>query len=98
MDFLNVIVENGNIQDGDEELLFGPMEHECSGCSFCRKQDVMRVLPSTNMIDLLMEIGAFKSRGQAKKNWKNSIDIPSGWSEFFIGKVKRHLCIWKPSN
>jgi len=24
-------------------------------------------------------------------------DIPDGWSEFFVGKKKRHLCIWNPT-
>ena len=49
-----------------------------------------------DMFDLLVMLGAFSSKGQAKKNWKGVKDIPFGWSEFIIGKLKRQLCIWNP--
>lgn len=99
-DFLNVIVINEFVQNTDEEFLFGPHKHteECMGCIFCQPQDVIWAEPKqTDMFDLLVRLGAFKSKSQARKNWQHGKDIPNGWSEFFVGKKKRHLSIWNPT-
>jgi len=84
MNFLNIIVDNGNVWDGDKELIFGD-------------EEAVRVSPNTTIFDLLIMIEAFPSKNQAKKNWKHGSTIPSGFSEFFIGKLKRHLVIWNPT-
>lgn len=99
-DFLNVIVMNEFVQDTDEKLFFGPHECvDCDGCIFCQPQDVVWAEPrKTDMFELLVRLGAFKSKGQARKSWdKSGKEIPEGWSEFFVGKKKRHLCIWNPA-
>jgi hypothetical protein len=96
MDYLNVIVDNGNVHKNDEKNLFGPLEHKCKGCPRCYKEKVLHVPIETTMFDLLVKLGSFKSKGQARKNWRFGKDIPSGWSEFKIGKLKRHLSIWNP--
>jgi len=98
MDFLNVIVENGNIRDGDEELVFGPDRHDgCIGCPRCKKEEVMRVPATTTIFDLLVMLGAFPSKGQARKNWQHGAEIPPGFSEFRVGKLRRLLTIWNPT-
>lgn len=97
MDFLNVIVDNGNVRESDEIALFGPIKHECKGCWYCREEDVLWVDTSVTIFDLLIRLGAFKSKSQARKNWKHGNNIPPGWSEFKIGKIRRHLCIWNPT-
>ena len=83
MDFLNVIVDNGNVFENDKELVFGD-------------DDVIVVPTTTTIFDLLVMIEAFSSKSQARKNWTGPAIIPDGFSEFKIGKLKRHLCIWNP--
>ncbi len=87
MNFLNVIVESDHVLDTDRGSLFPDSE------------DVLIIRPGNNkdMFDLLVLLGAFPSRSQARKNWKGTQAIPEGWSEFFVGKKKRHLCCWRPS-
>ena len=101
MEFLNIIIENGNINERDESLLFGKVCHTkgCLGCSDCCDEEVVRLPPETNMYDVLVMIGAFGGRKtQIRKNWKQGKTIPTGWSEFKIGKYpRRHLCIWNPT-
>lgn len=83
MDYLNVVVENEYFKEEDIELLFETDE------------EVKRVT-NIDIFDLLIELGSFTSKSQAKKNWKGPHQIPNGWSEFTIGKLKRKLCIWNP--
>lgn len=85
MDYLNVIVMNGFVRGEDKPALFP------------NDEDVLEVSPLTDIWDLLLMLGAFPSRGQAKKNWKGPKQIPDGWSEFYVGKIRRHLCIWNPT-
>jgi hypothetical protein len=83
MNFLNVIVDNGNVWESDKEILFGD-------------EEVLVISPDVSIFDLLITLGSFTSKSQARKNWKHGREIPLGWSEFWIGKVKRQLCIWNP--
>ena len=49
------------------------------------------------MAHLLAKVGKFKSVGEAKRNgWDKP--IPTGWSEFTIGKAKNRvdIFIWNP--
>ena len=86
MDFLNVIVSNNFVRETDKDLLFP------------KNEKVIFINPrKTDIFDLLVKLGSFPSRGQAKKNWKQCEDLPSGWNEFLVGKKKRHLCIWNPT-
>ena len=89
MDFLNIIICNDNVKDRDRTDLFPD-------------EEIVHILwpgHGKDMYDLLVLIEAFNSKSQARKNWKlTGKDIPEGWSEFFIGKQKRHLCIWNPTN
>lgn len=44
--------------------------------------------------DLLVSLGIFPSKGQARKNgWDK--DIPEGWTDITIGKLKHRICILK---
>jgi len=83
MDFLNAVIDNGNVWPSDCDSLFPTNE------------EVLFFSSDTDIFDLLILIGAFPSRSQARKNWKHG-SLQSGWSEFFVGKIKRHLCIWNP--
>lgn len=84
MDFLNVIVKSPNVRVDDRDLLF-PEDEE------------VIVIPKWITIQtLLIMIGAFESKSQAKKNFKEK-KIPDGWSHFVIGKLRRELCIWNPT-
>lgn len=52
----------------------------------------------TDIFTLLVDAGAFESKGQARKNWQGIKEIPKGYSEIGpIGKQKLMLFIWNPS-
>jgi hypothetical protein len=72
MDYLNIIIDNGNAQAEDKELLFGD-------------EEVFIIPPNTSIYELLLRLGSFISLGQAKKNWKGPTQIPEGWSEVSVG-------------
>jgi hypothetical protein len=87
MTFLNVIISNEFIQEWDRNSLFPDDE------------DVVILRPGhgKDMFDLLLILGAFNSKSQARKSWtKTGKEIPLGWSEFWVGSKKRQLCIWNP--
>lgn len=96
MDFLNVIIVNENYSENDVDLLFGKNCINCKGCIYCREERIEKFV-NVDMYDLLLKLGSFSSRNQAKKNWKGPNEIPKGWSEFTVGKLKRKLYIWNPS-
>lgn len=50
----------------------------------------------TDMWTILVFIGAFKSRSDAKRNGFERT-IPDGWTELKVGKFKVHVCILKPT-
>lgn len=85
MQSLNVVVDNGYVCDGDRDALFPDGE------------EVLVVSPLTDIWRLLLMLGAFPSRSQARKNWTGSTTVPDGWSEFCVGKRRRFLYIWNPT-
>ena len=86
MDFLNVIICNGNIHPSDAPTLFP------------KNEPIEAFLPEeVDIFDLLVKLGAFPSKSQARKSWKGLDKIPDGWSMFWVGKFRRILCIWNPS-
>lgn len=57
-------------------------------------EDVFIMPEGTTLIDLLVLMGIFTSKSQAKKNWKGVIEIPSGFSHFSkLGKLNKTLTI-----
>ena len=100
MQYLNVMIENGNALPEDKELIFGPNNcPSCKGCDFCRAEDVYAMSPETDMYDLLVKLEAFPSKSQARRVWKHTgKEIPPGFSHFTrIGKHRRVLTIWNPT-
>jgi hypothetical protein len=58
-----------------------------------------RLMPEDcDMYDLLVLLGAFPSKSEARKNWnRTGKEIPPGYNEFKdIGKQKKALYIWNP--
>jgi hypothetical protein len=87
MQELNAVVFN---QFYDEKLaifLFGGID-----------ETFLRIPDDYNMYDLLVLLGAFSSKSEARKNWtRTGKEIPSGYNEFKdIGKQKKALYIWNP--
>jgi hypothetical protein len=82
----NVIIENQHLM-GDERRLF------------FQGEDVFYLPPSTDMYDLLVQIGIFPSKAQARKNWnKSGQEVPPGFSDFKgIGKLRRRLTVLNPT-
>ena len=83
----NIIVEASALEANEDliPLLFGD-------------EDVLYISPNTTMPDLLAQFGLFKSKSEARKNWKRTgIEIPGGWTALEnIGKLNHCLWIWKP--
>ena len=85
--FLNIIIRTKNVRLEDRTDLFP--DDEIVWVFDPQEKD---------MFDFLLMLGLFKSRGQARKNWKNTgAEIPRGWTEFNgLGKFRKSLCIWHP--
>ena len=79
----NFIIDNQHRLEGDEASFFGP--------------EPVDVLPaSATMLDALVKAGIFPSKSEARKNWKGPIEIPDGFSEWVVGKLKNRMTILKP--
>lgn len=51
-----------------------------------------------NILDALVIAGIFKSKGDARKNWKGPVEIPNYYSGFEnIGKAKSSIYFWNPT-
>ena len=90
---LNVIVDNDDLWECDEDLLFGDPRHR-QACSM----DVVHVSPDeADMYDLLVRVGAYPTRILAEQTWKETgAHIPEGYSDFYTTNGK-HLVIWNPT-
>lgn len=80
---MNYILVNEH-RDGDlEDSLFGePVEH---------------LEPNLDMYDVLVRAGVFSSKGQARKNWKQTgPSVPPGFNMWTVGKTRKILAIWLP--
>ncbi len=74
------IVDNGNLR-GDEQYLF------------FQGDEVEFVPVGTTLFDLLVRAGVFKSKSQARKNWKKG-KLLSGFNYFHrLGKKRVTLCV-----
>ncbi|MDE2425664.1 MAG: hypothetical protein KGO96_07140 [Elusimicrobia bacterium] len=80
-------MDNGNIHETDFNL-FDLKENE----------PIVFVKHNTSMIDLLVELGLFPSKGQARKNWWGPVELPDGWFQFSFGKRKIDIAIWNPQS
>ena len=80
----NIVILNENLLTKDIPLLFG-------------EETVNMISPDVDMFQLLVDIGLFQSRSDAKRNWnKSGREIPNGFSEFKLSKGGR-LTIWNPT-
>ncbi len=76
------IVCNGNHIPRDIEIFFDP-------------EDNVVFLPNGTMLsDILVWAGIFPSRNQARKNGFH--ELPEGWMDRKIGKLKTRFCILNP--
>jgi hypothetical protein len=85
--FLNIIIRSKHVRLEDRVNLFPD-------------EEVVFVFDpgQKDMYDLLVILGMFKNKSQARKNWKKTgRDIPTGWTELTrLGKHRRELHIWNP--
>lgn len=92
MDEVNIVVVNDHFDAELCDRLFGPL-NEWAG------EFIRMISPSDQLtvLDLLVMMDVFPSKGQARKNWKGPVEIPDGFSDFLgLGKHRRRLTIWKP--
>lgn len=84
---VNIIVKNPNLEMGDEDLFFGPLEPE----------DTFTIVNHSDLLQILVDHQFFKSKSDARKNgWSDMREIPLGFSQFVIGKKRRILTIFNP--
>jgi hypothetical protein len=77
------------VQEGDTLLLFGRRGADVV------EEEVHQMPAEAGLADVLVQFGIFQSKGQARKNgWGG--EIPLGWSEITVGKLKHTFWIWKP--
>lgn len=77
----NILVGDKWVEE-DKELFFGPLSTE----------EFIIITEPMKMAHLLYKLNLFTSVGQAKKaGWDK--EIPAGYSEFVIGKLKKELFI-----
>jgi hypothetical protein len=57
--------------------------------------DPVRLPETATMFDVLVAAKVFKSKGDARKNWKGSADIPFGFHRFEVGKMKTEIITLK---
>lgn len=87
----NFVVDNGANNIGS-----------CDCTWFCDRhrhpEPVHRIADGSTMWDLLVIVGVFSSKNQARKNWTGPREIPMGYSEHQVGGSKRRkfLYVWNP--
>jgi len=54
-----------------------------------------RISSDATMLDALVIAKCFRSKSEARKNWKGDIEIPFGFSHFLFGKRKVQITIFK---
>lgn len=80
----NFIVDN-EFRLGDEAELFFDGER------------IILVPSGITMFEILVLAGIFPSMGQAKKNWKGERDVPTGFSQILVGKLRNRITILQPT-
>ena len=86
----NFVMDNENFLDNEDliESLFDLDETE-----------TVQIVPSTfDVFDMLVDVGLFRSKSEARKNWKRTgKDVPEGFTDIKnIGKLHNRLTIWNP--
>jgi hypothetical protein len=86
----NFVIDNENFLDNEDliESLFDLNETE-----------TVQIVPSTfDVFDMLVDAGLFRSKSEARKNWKRTgKDVPEGFTDIKdIGKLHNRLTIWNP--
>ena len=88
----NFVIDNENLRNNEDliESLFNLDANE-----------PVRMVPMEldfDMFDILVETGLFRSKSEARKNWKRTEkEIPDGFTDIKnIGKLHHRLTIWKP--
>ena len=72
-----------NILETDKSLFFGPLLPE---------DTFTFIEPHWTLAHIMHHAKIFKSVSDARKNGWNK-PIPSGWSEYRVGKLKHYVCI-----
>ncbi|CAL9991826.1 hypothetical protein VPHD479_0329 [Vibrio phage D479] len=79
---INIVVDNEFVQPTDAPTLFDDVP--------------LTIIPASfTMTDLVVELGLFKSKSQARKAGRVG-PIPTGWSEL-KGNKKTFLFVWNPT-
>jgi hypothetical protein len=75
-----------NILESDKELFFGPLVPGDPNDEF------IEIQPHWNMANIVAATGIFSSTNQARKNGFDK-DIPNGYTDMYIGKLKKRITI-----
>lgn len=87
MKCFTVIVENQFTQGDEAELFMNASIHP--------QDEITYLKPPVDMLDVLVLGGFFTSKSQAQKaGWPR--ELPTGYNEWQIGKLKRWLYLFNP--
>ena len=64
---------------------------------FAEAIEIVYLTTKQDMFDILVAAKVFRSRSDAKKNWKTK-EIPKGYIQLFIGKQKTEILIFNPKS
>lgn len=81
----NFIIANGLEEPMDAALFFAPEAVETIGAD-------------SDMYDVLVLAGVFRSRSEARKNWNGTRMFPLGFETFVVGKKKQMIATLRPMN
>lgn len=80
---MNVLMTDGSDPELDKFCIENILQ-----VTFCT------VLPlDTTWWDILVEAGIFKSKSQARKNWKGSKEVSPGFHQIVAGKKRIEICV-----
>lgn len=79
---IDVIVENGNVQESDVELFY--------------EDDEIHRIEARDLPNLLVKLGVYKSTSQARNAGRKG-DIPEGWTEMFKASKLVSMTTWNPT-
>lgn len=87
---MNFVIKNEHWEADLELALFADWDDKIDPA-------IVYLEPDTDMFDILVAAKLFPSKGQARKNWKETgRDVPAGFNLWTVGKLKQLLAVWVP--
>lgn len=86
---VNIIISNPHVQPSDAMQLFGRPGD-------IQPEPTQEFPVGSTLADLMVHYGIFPSKGQARKAGFGG-EIPGGFSDVTVGKLRHRFWIWNPT-